>query len=85
MTQCNILNVQLSNSQLNKLKYALKNETEVVVRLLSNMIGNSDDDTNFAHKLSLTNRQVTNIRKAFLNNLSTNIKLSKTQLSKIVQ
>ena len=49
------------------------------------MIGNSDDATNFPHKLLLTNRQVPNLRKAFKNYLSTDIKLSKTQLSKTLQ
>ena len=49
------------------------------------MIGNSDDNTNFPHELLLTNRQVSNLRKAFAKNTSTDIKLSKTQLSKIVQ
>ena len=85
MTQCNSLNVKLSNSQLNKLKSAIKNESEVVLRLSSNMIGNSDDETNFPHKLLLTNRQVANLRKAFANYLSTDIKLSKTRLSKMIQ
>ena len=66
MTQYNSLNVRLSNSQLNKLKSAIKNETDVVLRLSSNMIGNSDDNTNFPHELLLTNRQVTNLRKIFL-------------------
>ena len=42
------------------------------------MIGNSDDETNFPHKLVLTNRQVANLWKAFSNNSSINIKLSKT-------
>ena len=56
MTQYNSLNVKLSNSQLDKLKSAIKNETEVVLRLSSNMIG--DNETNFPHKLLLTNRQV---------------------------
>ena len=79
MTQYNSLNVKLLNSQLNKLKSAIKNETEVVLRLSSNMIGNNE--TNFPRKLLLTNRQVTNLRKAFANHSSTNIKLSKTQLS----
>ena len=80
MTQYNSLNVKLSNSQLNnKLKSAIKNETEVVLRLSSNMIG--DNETNFPHKLLLTNRQVTNLRKAFANHSSDNVKLSKTQLS----
>ena len=63
MTQYNSLNVKLSNSQLNKLKCAIKNKTEVVLRLSSNMIG--DDETNFPHKLLLTNRQAANLRKAF--------------------
>ena len=83
MTQYNILNVKLSNSELNKLKSAIKNETEVVLRLSSNMIG--VNGTNFPHKLLLTNRQVSNNRKAFANNSSTDIKLSKTQLSKMIQ
>ena len=78
MTQYNSLNVKLSNSQLNKSKSAIKNESEVVLRLSSNIIGNSDDETNFPHKLLLTNRQVVNLRKAFASHLSTGIKLSKT-------
>ena len=82
MTQFNSLNVKLSNSQLNKFKSVIKNETEVVLRLSSNMI--VDNETNFPHKL-LTNRQVTNLHKAFANHLSTDIKLSKTQLSKTIQ
>ena len=49
------------------------------------MIGNSGDNTNFPHELLLTNRQVANIRKAFANHLSIDIKLSKTQLSKMIQ
>ena len=83
MAQCNSLNVKLSNSQLNKFKSAIKNETEVVLRVSSNMIG--DDETNFPHKLLLTNKQVSNLRKAFANHLSADIKLSKTQLSKMIQ
>ena len=55
MTKYNSLNVMLSNSQLNKLKSAIKNGTDVILRLSSNMIGNSDDETNFPHKLLLTN------------------------------
>ena len=83
MTQYNSLNVKLSNSQLNKFKSAIKNETEVVLKLSSNMIG--DDETNFPHKLLLTNRQVLNLCKAFANHSSANMKLSKTQLSKMIQ
>ena len=49
------------------------------------MIGNSDDETNFPHKLLLTNRQVVNLCKTFANHTSTDVKLSKTQLSKMIQ
>ena len=49
------------------------------------MPGNSNDNTNFPHELLLTNRQVANIRKAFAKNAPTDIKLSKTQLSKMIQ
>ena len=60
MTQFNILNVKLSDSQLNKLKSAIKNESEIVLRLSPNMIG--DNETNFLNELLLTNRQVSNLR-----------------------
>ena len=82
MTQYNSLNVKPSNSQLNKLKSAIKKKSEVVLRS-SNMIG--DDEINFPNKLLLTNRQVSNLRKAFANKSSTDIMLSKTQLSKMIQ
>ena len=85
MTQYSSLNVKLSNSQLNKLKSSIKNETDVVLRISSNMVGNSNDNINFPHELLSTNRQIANIRKAFAKNTSTDIKLSKTQLSKTVQ
>ena len=49
------------------------------------MIGSSDDKTNLPHELLLTNRQVENLRKAFANNSSTDIRLSNTQLSKMIQ
>ena len=85
MSQYNRLNTKLSNSQLNKLKSAIKNETDVVIRLSPNMIGDSNDKTNFPHELLLTDRQVSSIRKAFANNSSVDIKFSKTQLSKMIQ
>ena len=85
MTQYNSLNVKLSNSQLNKLKSVINNETELVLRLSFNMIRNSDDETNFPHKLLLSNRQVANLRKAFASNLLVNVKPSKTQLSNMMQ
>ena len=86
MTKYNSLNVKLSNSQLSKLKSSIKNDTDVVLRISSNMVGNSNDNTNFPHELLLTNRQVANIRKDFAKNTSIYIiKLSKTQLSKMIQ
>ena len=83
MTQYNSLNIKLSTSHLNKLKSAMKNKTEIVLRLSSNIVG--DDETNISHKLFLTNRQVANLRKAFANYLSTDINLSKTQISNMTQ
>ena len=71
MTQCNSLNVRLSNSKLNKLK--------------SDIIGNSNYKTNFPHKWLLSNRQVAKLRKAFANSSSTDIKLSIAELSKMIQ
>ena len=83
MTQYNSLNVKLSNSQLNKLKSAIKNGTDVILRLPSNMVSNSNNETNFPHKLLLTNRQVLSLRKAFNNHTSADIKFSKAQLTKM--
>ena len=85
MVQYNSLKVKLSSSQLNKLKSAIKIKTEVFQRLSSNMIGNSNNKINFPYELLLTNRQIVNLRKAFANNSSTDMKLSKTQLSKMIQ
>ena len=81
MTQYNSLNVKLSNSQLNKLKSPIEVGTKVVLRLPSN----SNDKINFPHELLLTNRQVANLCKAFANYLSNDIKLSKTQISNMIQ
>ena len=83
MTQYNSLNVKLSNSQLNKLRFAIKNETEVVLSLSSNMIGNNE--TYFPHELLWKDRQVLSLRKSFANHSSADIKLSKTHLSKMIQ
>ena len=83
MTHYNSLNIKLSNSQLNKLKSAIKNGTNVILKLSSNMIGNSDDEANFPHKLLITNRQVANIREAFANHTSSDIEFSKVQLTKM--
>ena len=85
MTQYNTLNAKVSNLQLNKLKSAIKNGTEVTVNLSSNIIGDSNDENDFPHKLFLANTQVSKLRKAFANNSTANIKLWKTQLHEIRQ
>ena len=85
MTQYNTLNIKLSNSQLNKLKSEIKNGTEVTLKISLNVVGDSNDENNFQHKLLLTNTQVSKLRKALTNGSSANIKLSKTQFHKIGQ
>ena len=65
------------NSQLNKLKSAIKNGTEVILNLTSNLMGSSNDETYFPHKLLLTNTQVSKICKAFANGSTANIKFWK--------
>ena len=64
---------------------AIKSKTQVVLKLSSNMIGNSNDETKFPHKLLLADRQVANLCKAFANKSSTDIMLSRTELSKMIQ
>ena len=83
MTHCNTLDVKLSSSQRNKLKSAIK--TKVALNLSSNLVRDSNDENSFPHKLLLTNRQVSKLCKAFANNCSANIKLSKPQLHIIIQ
>ena len=86
MVQYNTSNVKLSNSQLNKWRFAEKNGTEVILKIYSNAAGDSINslvngdfhDSNFLHKLILTNKQVSKIRKAFVNNYPANKILSKT-------
>ena len=85
MTQYNSVNVKLFNSELNKLKSAIKNENDVVIWLSPSMIGDSNEKGNFPHELLLTDGQVSSIRKAFSDNSSVDIKFSKTQLSKMIQ
>ena len=55
MTQYNTLHVKLSNSQLNKLRSGIKKGTGVILKLSSNVVGDSNDENNFPHKLLLTN------------------------------
>ena len=63
----------------------MKSDTQITLKFSSNIVGDSNDQNNFPHKMLLTNTQVSKLRKAFANNLSANIKLSKTQLHKIGQ
>ena len=63
MTQYNILNVKLSNSQLNKLKFAIKNGSKVTLNISLNVVGDSNNGNDFPHKLLLINTQVSNIVK----------------------
>ena len=84
MTQYNTLNVTLSGSQLKKLKSGIKNGTEVILKISSNVVRDSSvvDENNFPHRLLLTNTQVSRLHKAFANDSSATVKLSKTQLHK---
>ena len=77
--------MQLPNSQLNKLTSGIQNGTEVNLKFSSNIVGDSNDENNFPHKLLLTNTQISKLRKAFANGSSANIKLSKIVLHKIGQ
>ena len=85
ISQYNTLNIKLSKWQLNKLKAGIKNFTEVTLNLSSKVTGDFNDRINFLLRLSSTVTQALRLCKAFANNLSANIKLSKTELSKIVK
>ena len=67
----------MSNLQLNKLKSAIKNETEITLNCSSNFVWNSNNGTNFPDKLLLADKHVLKIYKAFVNGSSTNIKFLK--------
>ena len=73
------LNVELSNSQLNKWKSGIKNANEVTLNLSSNLIGYFNDETNFLHKLLLTHTQ------SSANSSSANRTFAKTHYSKMIQ
>ena len=79
------MNVKLSDSQLNKLESAIKNGTEVTLNLSANIIGGYNNENNLPNKLLLTNTHNSKLGKAFANNFSANIKLSKTEWHKIGQ
>ena len=75
----------MSNSQLNKLKSGIKNCNEVTLKFLSNVVGDSNYENSFPHKLLLTNTQTSKLRSAFANNSSANTKLSKLKLHELGQ
>ena len=81
MVEYNKVNVKLSNTQLKKLKDAVKNNTGTTLRISSKMFDGND----LPHELLLTTRQKTKLRNAFNNNISADIKLSKAQIDKIIQ
>lgn len=82
MFQCSIINLKLSNFQFNNLKSAIENATKENIKPSSNMICNTNRETNFPQKLLSTVRQVSELCKTFANNFSTKIKLSKPQFLK---
>ena len=80
MVRYNKVNVKLSDSQLNKLKTAVKNQTRVTLRMSIKMFNGN----NSPHELLLKIRQTTKLRSEFENNMSTDIKLSKARISKLI-
>ena len=81
MVEYNKVNVKLSDTQLKKLKNAVKNKTGTTLRISLKMFNGND----LPHELLLTTRQKTKLRNAFNNNMSTVIKPSKAHISKIIQ
>ena len=81
MVEYSQVNVKLTDTQLKKLKTAAKNKTETTLRMSWKML----DGIDLPHELFLTTGQKTKLRNAFNNNMSTDIKLSKAQISKIIQ
>ena len=81
MVEYSNVNVKLSDSHLNKLKIAVKIQTGVTLRMNIKMFNKNK----FPHELLLTTRQETKLGNAFKSNLSTDIMLSKSQISKVTQ
>ena len=81
MVEYNTVNSKLSNSQLNKLKSAVKNKQGRTLRMNARMFNGN----NLLHELLLTTKQTTRLRGTIENNMSTDIKLSKAQIFKIIQ
>ena len=81
MVEHNKVNVNLSDTQLKKLKSAVKNKTGATLRMSLKVFNGND----LPHELLLTTRQKTKLRNSFHNNMSIDLKLSKAQISKIIQ
>ena len=81
MVEYSKVNVKLSDTQLKKLKTAVKNKIETALRISLKMFNGND----LPHELLLTTRQKAKLRNAFNNNMSIDLKLSKAQISKIIQ
>ena len=75
----------MSTLQLNKLKSKIKNSAEVILKVFSHVVDDSNYENNFPNKLLLTDARIPELRKAFANGSSANLKLSKTQLHNIGQ
>ena len=81
MVEYSKVNFKLSDTQLKELKTAVKDKTGTTLRISFKMFNRND----WPHELLLTTRQKTKVRNAFNNNMSTDLKLSKAQISKIIQ
>ena len=80
MVKYSKVNTKLTHTQLKKQKTAVKNKTGTNLRMSSKMFNGND----LPHELLLTTQQKTKLRNAFNNNMSTGIKLSKAQISKLI-
>ena len=81
MVECSKVSLKLTDTQLKKLKAAVKNKTGTTLRMNLKMLDGND----LPHELLLTTRKRTKLRNVFNNNMSTDLKLSKAQISKIIQ
>ena len=81
MVEYSNVNIQLSDTQLKKLKTAVKDKTGTILKISLKMLGGND----LPHELLLTTRRRTKLRNAFNNNMSTDLKLYKAQISRIIQ
>ena len=81
MVEYTKVNVKLSDSQMKKLKDAVKDNSGTILRISLKMFNGN----NLPHELLLTTRQKTKVRNAFNDNMSTDLKLSKAQINKIIQ